>query len=597
MAKNHDIDKPDVKQRYPARLQTLCHTWSKKWAGPLQHTQKLIKLWTSGYYDKNYARWHLINLMSRGASTIVSYLCEGNPKILVQPLAPKLRQYAYSRQLVMNFLADKNNFAENVLIPGATLSMFGGVAARTFFEYDRIISLKDDVIKVGTPKVAIIEPADYIGDPSAKRRDDFVIEGDVYRLPTRYAKDLFAKKDGFGRQIADFISPDCKLATEYSVEETTHGFDYNKFALEEYTTFIDVYNRRDKVIETIMPMGKKAVILKGIAWKGPGTPYDYLGYVYPPNCPIPLPPAWEWYDLDVSENRVALTARQQAEAQKNIIAADPGAKEAAEAALKNPNMNVVIAKGMEAVKTHSLGGMAPENYNWIRFCEAQFTKTGIPAESLRGVGAEAPTATQEQLIFKNATRIVNGFYNKFHSWMTDILRKWSWAVGAAPNTYIEILDELNLPGIGRWEYPVVFSKADNVADFEQFVLKVVPYSTQRTHPELQYQRLMQLMTSWMIPTMPMREAQGATIDLPMVDRLLADYGGFENFPQWYRSVIPHELSGIDYVMKTKDSKNKFGQGNDSYGSTITSGLANAAQQQTRTTGGPEGLGGFTKSEL
>ncbi|MBW1728806.1 MAG: hypothetical protein JRJ62_14815, partial [Deltaproteobacteria bacterium] len=236
----HELDKKDVKHNRVVRYQTLAKSWEKKFEGPLHHSQKLQQLWISGYYNKNYSRWHLVNLMSRAVSAGVSYLAEGNPKVSIEPKAPKLRSFAYAMKLIVNFLIEKYNFAENVFIPGAVASYFGAAIARTFNEYDRCVSIDGERIKVGSPKVAIIEPCDYIGDPSVKVRADFAFEGDMYRLPTEYAKDLFARKDKYGKQVADYIEGDCNLTTKYSAEEITakSGYDYNKLALEEYSTFI-----------------------------------------------------------------------------------------------------------------------------------------------------------------------------------------------------------------------------------------------------------------------------------------------------------------------------------------------------------------------
>lgn len=568
----------DVKFNRAARYQLLAKSWSDKYSYALNHSQKLMNLWISGYYQP-YARWHMINLMNRGVSTVVSYLVEGDPRIMIEPLAPKLRPFAYNLRLIINYLLERERFAETVLIPGATASMFGGVAARTFYEYDRCVSIDNQRIKVGTPRVAIIEGSDYIGDPSAKRRSDFAFEGDVYRLPTAYAKDLFSGKDKFGNQIADYIEADCNLVTKYSSQELTQNksYDWNRLALEEYTSFIDIFNFKDKTIETIMPMGHKAKVLRTIEWTGPGSPYSYLGYKYPPNCPVPIPPAWDWYDLDMTMNILAKAAREQAESQKNVVVAEPGSKEAAQSLLNAKNQDVVVVKGADGVRTHSLGGVSADNYNWLSFAENEFTKSGTASSDVMGGrGSSAPTLGQEQIVVANASRIVNNFYNRFHTWTEDIIRKWTAAVIANPTTYVEVLNTVKLPGIGDYEYPVYLSKPDITADFYDFVLKVIPYSTQRSTPEMKYQRLFQFMTSWILPTMQIRQQQGTDIDLPMVDKILADYGGFDQFPAWYKNIVPHEGIDIDYLVKSN-----AGQGNDKVGATETSRAANSLGYQQR----------------
>lgn len=583
----HPLEERDIKYNRVVRLQTLARSWQKKYEGSLFHSQRLEQLWISGYFNKGYDRFHLINLMNRAVSAGVSYLAEGNPKVSIEPKAPKLRSFAYAMKLIVNFLIEKYNFAENVFIPGAVASYFGAAIARTFDEYDRCVSIDGERIKVGTPKVAIIEPCDYIGDPSVKVRADFAFEGDMYRLPTDYAKDLFARKDKYGKQVVDFIKSDSKLTTKYSTEEITAkgGYDFNKLALEEYSTFIDVYNYREKTIETIMPMGQKAIVLKTIS--SPFNPYDYLGYRYPSNCPIPIPPAWDIYDLDENINIVAKTAREQAESQKNIIAAEPTGKRAAEAVVKAKNNSVITVKGMDGVKQFSFGGVNGENLAWIQWAENQFQKAGSTTSDIfRGAGPTSETLGQDQMVMSNASRMVNGYYIRFHSWMTSILRKHTNLVMDNPSSYVEVLNTMKVPGLGDYEYPVYFSKADKVADFSQLILNVVPYSTQRKTPEMKYQSLFQLMTTWVLPTLQLRRQQGADIDLQMVDTLLADYGGFDSFPQWYKSVLPGDNPDVDFLMKTGEGEKKNpGQQNDSMGSSLPSRLANSQGYDLR-----EGVG-------
>jgi len=457
--------------------------------------------------------------------------------------------------------------------------MFGAAIARTFFEYNRAVSVDNELIKVGNPRVAIIDPVDYIGDPSCKKRADFAFEGDTYRLPTKYAKDLFARNTKKYGQIADLITADSRLATKFSAEEMAAkgSFDFNKLSLEEYTTFQDIYLRDKKEIVTIMPMGKKAVILKTIEWKGPDTPYDYLGYFFAQDVPIPIPPAWDWYDLDVTMNIMGKTAREQAESQKNVVVTDQSNKRAGEQVLRAKNMDVITATSPEQVKTIAIGGVNPDNYNWMGWAESQFTKSGTTPDVLRGAGPESNTLGQDQLIFSNASRIVSNFDTRFNQWMTSILNKWSWAVGQSPSTYIEILDNVHIPGYGEYEYPVVFSKGDKIAEFESFTMDVIPHSTRKTSPEILYQRLYQFLTSWIMPTMEARAQQGNTVDFSVVDRLLADYGGFENFPSWYKSQVPQEQVSVGGIMKSGSP----GQGNDSGGATGPSRAANLMQQQNR----------------
>jgi len=598
MAKTHELYAEDKRQPFEVRLQKLSRAWQKKQEASLKHRQKLLALWASGFFDLGYEREHLINLIDRGVFTIVPYLIEGNPRIMVETLVGNLRPWAYTTQLALNFLINKMKLADRVFIPAAINSMFGAGIVRTFTEYDRVISLENEIIKAGTPSIKVIDDSDYIGDPAAKSRDDFILEGDIYKLPTEYARDLFARKVN-GVQIADLIQPDCKLNSlmkNYTPEEiSSPDFDPNRLSLRDYSTFIDLYLYDEGVTVTIMPDGRTAKILREVEEDGPqGTPYDYLGYKYFPGTTTPIPPAWAWHDLDVTMNILAKTARQQAESQKDLIFVEAINKEIGTKATNAKNLDVMVAKNpKDGINKVSLGGVNPDNYNWMNFAETEFTKTGANPDVLGGRGAQAPTLGQEQMVFQNASRIVNNMYTRWHEFMTSVIRKLAWRVWTDPTVYIPIIHEI--PGIG--DLPIVFSQADRVGDYYDFVFNLIPYSSQRTSPEVKYQKLMAFMTQWVLPTYQFAAQQGTQLDVPTVTRILSDYLGFENFNQFYHTAVPHELSGIGYQMQPIGSQRpqgptvgskpagKFGQTNDTFGASEASRTANKEQQQQRTGGG------------
>jgi len=480
--------------------------------------------------------------------------------------------------------------ADRVFIPAAINSMFGAAITRTFTEYDRIITLDNEAIKSGTPTIKVIHDTNYVGDPIAKNRDDFIFEGDIYKLPTEYAKDLFSGKDKNGNQIADYIKPDTKLLTDFSPERVSSPdkisnprHDPSRYALRDYTTFVDIYMYDTNSIITIMPEGKKAKILREIEEDGPKeSPYDYLGYKFFPESSVPIPPAWFWHDSDVSINIVAKTAREQAESQRDLILASPANKKLLEKITNAKNMDVLCVADPENAQKVSFGGMNQESLSWMNFVEIGFNKAGGTSELMSGRGTDAPTLGQEKMQFANASRIVNNMYTRWHGFMTSIIRKLAWRVWTDPTVYIPLVHEI--PGVGN--LPKVFSQADKVGDFYDFVFDLIPYSSQRTSPEDKYQKMVMFLSQWVLPTYQFAAQQGAELDVPTVTGILSDYLGIDNFNQWYRTSIPHELQGIGYQMqpagKQKEEENIFGQLNDSFGATEGSRVANLMQQQTRT---------------
>ena len=579
----HSLYKQDKKTPFPQRLQQLAKLWQKKNEVPMQHQNKLLELWASGFYDGGYSREHLINLIDRGVYTIVPYLVEGNPRVMVETLAVNYKPWAYTTQLALNFLLKKMKFADKVLIPAAINSMFGAGITRTFTEYNRSISLDDEVIKSGSPTVKVIHDSDYIGDPIAKTRDDFVFEGDIYRLPTEYAKELFAGKVN-GKQVADYICPDVKLATDFSPDRISDpNFNIQKYSLRDTTTFIDIYLYDENVTVTIMPEGQKARILRTVEEDGPfESPYDYLGYKYFPNCSIPIPPAWFWHDQDVSINIVARSAREQAESQKDLLLADSSNKDLAQKVENAKNMDVILTNDpKDSVLPVSFGGVNAASLPWMSFVENVFTKAGGTSDIMAGRGSDSPTLGQEKMNFQNASRIINNMGSRFQEFMNSIIKKLAWKVWTDPTVYIPVIKEI--PGIAN--VPEVFSQADTVGDFYDFVFEIEEYSTQRMSPELKYQRLMALASQWIMPTMQIASQQGAVFDVPEATKRMAMFLGLDGFNSIYKTAVPNPTDIIPYKMGTGTGgglgTGSGGQQNDSMGASGPSREANSQTQENR----------------
>jgi hypothetical protein len=437
-----------------------------------------------------------------------------------------------------------------------------------------LISLEDEVIKIGTPRVELIDDVNYIGDPSAKRRCDFAFEGDIYTLPTDYAREFFDSA-----KFADFITSDDKLLRNFDPKEITNpDFDKKMFSLRDYTTFIDLYLRDENTIITIMPKGKKAIILREREWDGPGDgPYDVLGYNFMPESPIPIPPAWDWHDMDVTANKVVDKLREMVENQKDIIGYSAESEEDIKRAIKAPNIGTVRMDNPNSLNMISLNGIKDRsNWDYITFILNEQTKQGANADVVAGRGSQAPTLGQEQMLYQNATRIIGNMYNRFHGFQTSILKKLAYAFWTDPTIEVPVVKEIQ----GYGPIPEIFSEPEKVADFYDFIFDIIPYSTQRTSPEMQYQKVMQLMTQWVLPTLQMALQQGAQLDLPTCTKVLAEYAGIMNFNSFYKTAIPKPGESVPYSMQpsTNRKDGSSGQSNDFFGSILGSREAQSARQ-------------------
>ncbi len=565
MAKQKQLAEKNVRMRFPVRLQRIAKAWQSLTEAPLNNRVRILKSWASGYFDKGAGSTHLVNLIDRGICTLTPFLVEGNPKVLVESEIGNLRSWAYITRLAMNFFINKIKLAENVLIPAAQNSMYGAGIVRTSFVHNRGYQNDETEIRLGIPSVDVIDDSNYIGDPSASCIKDFLIEGDIYRLPTDYAKDFFPSK------YADYIKPDCKLRYDHSPTDIAKkNFDRNIFSLRDFTTFIDLYLYDEDIVVTIMPEGKKAIILNTIDWGDvPGSPYDKLGYKYFPEMPIPIPPAWAWYDQDTELNFLLQKMKEQAASQKDVLAYEGSAKEDAKRVAAISTQGTAQVDDVQALKALSFGGVNPQNYQWANFIESHFATEISNLYMLGGKEAQSPTLGQEQMLMANALRYVSSMSTKFHNFMESVVRKLAWHFWTDPTVYVPVIREL--PGIDN--FPAVFSRAEQVGDFYDFVFKVIPYSAQRETPNVKFQKMLQFLTQWILPTLPVAAQQGVTVDFNMATKVLSDYFGIDTLNQWYRSLYPNELQNVGYKMLPTPAK---GAG-DRFGASYGSRMANLNQ--------------------
>jgi hypothetical protein len=568
MAKTNPLLERNTRLNFVKRLQKTANTWQRFIDPALKHSYKMWKAVAAGYYDDNRGAMSPVNLMDRGISTLVPFLVDGPPKVLVETKIPEYRPWAYTTQLALNHFLRQNKFAERVLIPVARNSMISAGITRTSIMHHRNYEREEGVYKIGTPHVEVIEFANYVGDPSARHREEFVIEGDIYRLPTDYAKEFF------GPKFADDITSDGRQLDEWNPDQIlSYGFDRDALAIRDFTTFIDIYLYDEGTILTIMPEGKKARVIREVEWDGPeGGPYDFLGFKYISQTPIPLPPAWAWHDMDVTMNLLIEKMRQQAEAQKNLIAVQ--GEEDANKLRNAPNNGIVTFDNLELIKELSVGGVNEVNYSWVSYIEDQFTKTGGNADVLGGRGPDAPTLGQEKMIYQNATRIVGHMYNRFHEFTRSILDKMAWAFWVEPTTYVPVVKEVP----GTMGVKEIFRDRDKVGEFYDFTFDIIPYSSQREVPESKYNKLMMFLSQWIVPTIQVAAAQGAQLNVPQVTELLGDYLGIDNMHQWYKTGSPTSLAGlVNYKMMPLGMS-------DAFGATGASRETNMMQQQARAGG-------------
>lgn len=566
-----------AKTSFPSRLHRAIQVWQKMNEPMLEHRKKMLQYYASGYYAKGEQKSHPINLTDRGIGIVVPYLVMGNPAVLVNTKIASLQPWAYTTQLALMHLLDEIDFATSSLRPAVRNSMYGAGITKTGIMHAEEVEYAGYLHDLGQPYCDIIDDSDYVGDPTARSREDFEFEGNFYLMPTDYAKEFF------GPKYADDISVDYKLYGDAAPQTLAGDVSSSDFhTVKKWSRFCDLWLPKEDVIITITPPDKNARILRTVEWDGPeGGPYDVLGYKYFPNSPVPIPPVWGWLDMDTMMNVMVLKARHQAEREKIVLAYEASAADDAERISSTPDGGTVKVENIDRIKEVKYGGVNPDIYSWVQYVEAQFSRQYGNLYVTGGRETQAGTLGQEQMLQANATRILEDMAIAVHNHAKSVFRKMAWFFWTDPLIRLPVIKRV--PGTAGLD--VIFSQQAKEGDFWDFNFDIEPYSMQRLSPEIRYQRFLTLLNQWLLPSSQLAAAQGNQLQIDVITRQLAMYLDVKNVDEWWKSASPKDVGINPYQPMSGVVKVKSGQSDGRTGMMgAASRQANMSQQQARAGG-------------
>ncbi len=548
------IKEKNVRLSFPKRIVKATQSWQKIIRPTLAKRAMMLRALESGYYsgeEEGSNKSHPINLIDRGLSILIPYLVMSNPKLLITSRKTELMPFAATTELAFNHLIEEIKFARNSLRPVVRDAMVGLGIMRTGIMRASEVEIFGHTHAIGQVYSDPVDVIDYIGDPSATCFEGFEFEGNFYRMPVEAAKELFPR-------YADILIPSYRLHGEvdqYNPERISKGsLESNEYStLKEYVQLMDIWVPDEQVIITIEP--KSAAILRTIDAATPeGGPYDKLFFKEFPGTAMPIPPVWYWMDLDSTLNVIVNKMRKQAESQKTVLAYEGDAADDAERLANAPDRKAIKVSNVDGIKDIKWDGIDPQHYNWIQYLEQQYSMQGNNLYTLGGQNTGAATLGQDQLSFANASKSVDDMTESVYDFVKSISNKMTWHFWSDP--LISVPEIKRIEGYG--EIPVIFDRAARDGEFWDYEFNVEPYSMQRLSPSVEFNRVLSLLTQWILPSAQIGASQGAALDVPMVTKYLAKMAGIRGMDNWYKTAVPspgqelNPYSPTQGKVKTKD---------------------------------------------
>lgn len=533
MAEKPAIDKP-VKVNFVERLNKAIHACKILSESANLKTNKMLRTYASGFYKKGEVPEdkHPMNMIDRAVSITLPYLVGGNQTMKVEPRYNlEYKPFAHTFQQALNQQIRLMKLAGRTLEPAVFNSLFSMGITKTGTKIAGTMEINGQTVSYGEPFCEVVDRANYVFDITAKDREGYEFEGDSYYLPTETAKELFPK-------FADKIIPDFKLYGE-SPKKITNPDDIAYDELHDYSEFIDLWLPKEGIVITILPFYKNfKKILRRVEYKGPESgPYDVLFYKYFPESTIPIPPIFSLMELDAAINTLYSKARDQAERLKKVGVFEAGGETDAATARDAKDGDFIGLQNVLNAKEITLGGVVPEVYNFLGFSLQQFSEQGGNLNTTGGRTIQADTLGQEEMLMANAGRTLNMMSKKVHNFASSIGEKLAFEMWNNPTLQMATIKR----AAGIVDIPILYDQTEQLGRFTDYELDIKMYSMQRSTPENKFNRMMQLLNGWILPTAQMAAQQGKILNVPEITNDLSNYIDVDT-ESWFFSDTPQRPS-------------------------------------------------------
>jgi hypothetical protein len=511
-----------------------------------------------------------MNLMDRAVGILLPYLVMANPKVTVNTKHLDLRHQAYTTELALDNLLEEIKFAELTLRRAILNSLFGWGIVKTGIMKSHEVEILGFTHDVGQSYSDVIDDEDFVGDPSARTIEE------MSQMGHNYLMDVDSAKEFFGIKHADHISGSYEINRSTSPDQITKPERLNQ--IRQYVKLTDHWIPDENIIITTLTEGDYKKILRTVNHDGIDTgPYDFLGYKWFPKHPIPIPPAWNWLEMDVLTNQVVNKMKLQAGRQKTIVAYESSAADDMGNIVNAKDGKTVRVDHVDGIKNIEMGGVNRDLYDWIQYLDGQFSTQGGNLYTIGGSSSQAETLGQEQMLFGNATKGLDDMTNTVYNFVRSIVQKHGYYMWTNPMQSTTVIK--NIEGIG--EVQDEFNAQGKSGDLTQYSMNIIPYSMQRMSPTAEYQRMLSFLSQWVLPTAQIAAQQGSQLNVTGTTKYLARKFNIENIDEIYISGEPQnaDLNAYQPLVGTKGKKSPGQQDGRTGAQGAASRDANLAQQQ------------------
>lgn len=473
----------------------------------------------------------LVNLLNQTGRIYTVALAASNPQVLVS--TPLMESLPFARKFEVNLNKLISDMALDQTFRAIVLDAFfcigcGVVMMRdTDTRFHGLLESEEDVwLDPGEPWLNRVSLDDLILDMPAKELSKMRYCGHRYRADYEKVMD----EPGYDKKVKDKLKPTSRESQDSVGSTQEIGTDPSQDNdLKDMIWLQDVWIAENKSVVT-MPCDQDLEPLIEREWTGSQAgPYKFLSLGDVPDRIIPASPAINLFGMHLQQNRLHRRMEDDSDAHRVVQVYPPGMDDDAKRLQTSERNGWYRGKSPEQIKQFEMGGIDQRDMAMATFLQDEFDRFAGNLQAMGGLGPQAATASQEQMVYGELSRNVADMRMSVVSFASAAildLGRLMWN-----DQTLEIQSAIPVGNTGI-QIPSNWTPDDRRGEFEDYELKVEPYSMVFKTPEQKLQELFQVLQQ-IAPLWPMFQASGATLD---AEAIVDEIARLKNRPEFKRFI-------------------------------------------------------------
>lgn len=522
----YELSQPEL------RRLTEAVEYSRRQLNPYRRRRlQAIRKYVGYHYSDDGSRNNRpLNLLELYVSVHVRQLAPKPPSALVTTPHKWLKPAARSLELDLNLLMKEINLGRTLrrLVMDA---LFGIGIAKIAQESVGTVEIEGEEYEAPGPFVSVVSLEDWVHDTEAWTWDAATFMGNRYRLPLSEVQ----ADDSLDAKAVKALKASHRRILEEEGQESSRnisrGDDNEPDEFQDHVELIDLFLPRKGCVVTL-PFDlrvdwqdqQRVRPLRTLRWEGPESgPFKILSYGDVPDQLMPLPPVANMIDLDEMANTLIRKLRFQAVNRKTVIPYQND--EDAQAVKEAEDLQTVKMNNPAGLGSLTVGGVDQASLAFLIAVKDWFSYGAGNMDAIGGLGVQADTATQEQIVSAASSRKLAEMTDRTVEFTREIVHDLGWYLYRDPVRERTLSKpvagtDLSIPSrVGPTER--------QRGQWLDYHFDIDPYSMQHPSPAQRVQAIMQTIQT-VASMAPLAEAQGVSIDFPALMRMLGKYTGIPN---------------------------------------------------------------------